>query len=287
MKDNVFEKDYLTIAEFAEIVETTASSLRHYEKMKIFSAAKRGKEEDGQYRYYNPMQITLFNMIRVLSDINMPIKEIQNISDCRTPDVMLKLLTNQRYELLDKKTWIEETISVVSTYIEMLYHGMSAAENKITVSMVPEMRIAMGGINNFTDSNGFYREFIRFCKAPRNPPISLSYPIGGYFESMDAYIANPSEPTKFYSLDPKGNDMKESGLHMIGYTRGYYGETNDVISRMMEYAKKHGYIFSGPVYNLFLFDEVSVSDPNQYLLQVSAAVYEAQEAFSRKNKSKL
>ena len=69
---------------------------------------------------------------------------------------------------------------------------------------------------------------------------------------------------------------------MVGYTRGYYSRTNDLPARMAEFAKKNGLLFNGPVYNIYLFDEVSVVDPDWYLLQASASVRETRRVPSRR-----
>ena len=94
----------------------------------------------------------------------------------------------------------------------------------------------------------------------------------------------PSQPSRFFSLDPKGHECKPAGLYLVGYTRGYYGETNDLSEKMKAYADEHELEFNGPVYNLYLFDEISISDPQNYLLQVSASVTDTQELHSSKQK---
>jgi len=77
-------------------------------------------------------------------------------------------------------------------------------------------------------------------------------------------------------------------LFLTGYTRGYYGQTNDLPKRMASFAKKksfakkNGLMFNGPVYNLYLFDEMSITDPEQYLLQVTASVKEMRRVPSRR-----
>jgi hypothetical protein len=47
----------------------------------------------------------------------------------------------------------------------------------------------------------------------------MSFPVGGYFEDMDAFMKKPSQPTRFFSIAPKGTDLKPAGLYLIGYTR--------------------------------------------------------------------
>jgi effector-binding domain-containing protein len=94
-------------------------------------------------------------------------------------------------------------------------------------------------------------------------------------EEMEAFLADPSRPTRFFSRDPVGNEVIAEGLYLTGYTRGYYGQTNGLPRRMADYAEENGLTFTGPVYNTYLFDELSVKDPERYLLQVSASVTEA------------
>jgi len=147
---------------------------------------------------------------------------------------------------------------------------------------MPEKKIILGKNNNLTDEVNFLRELIRFCNSVLEPRLNTSFPIGGYFESMSAFLNEPSYPTRFFSLDPEGHDVKCAGLYLVGYTRGYYGQTNDLSKRMEMFAKKNGLIFSGPIYNTYLADEISISDPTQYLLQASASVIEARRVSSRR-----
>jgi hypothetical protein len=159
---------------------------------------------------------------------------------------------------------------------------MSVTETEISVSEMPEKRLILGDETDFSGSTEFYGEFIRFCNAPHEPKFNPSYPIGGYWSSMAAFLDEPSRPMRFFSLDPKGYERRTAGLYLNGYTRGYYGQTNDLPERMAVYAKKNGLVFTGAVYNTYLFDEISISDPQQYLLQVSASVSETRRVASRR-----
>jgi len=41
---------------------------------------------------------------------------------------------------------------------------------------------------------------------------------------------------------------------------------------MLEYAEKHSLTLKGPVYVVFLHDEICVKDPEQYLSRISIAI---------------
>ncbi len=110
----------------------------------------------------------------------------------------------------------------------------------------------------------------------------MSFPVGAYWPDIKSFLDAPVSPARFYSLDPKGNERIKSGLYLNAYTRGYYGCINDLPERMETYAKKNGLRFSGEIYGIYLFDEISIIDQEQYLMKVSAAVTETQRILSHR-----
>jgi len=282
MKDKNLDMDYLSISEFAKFVGITIASLRNYDLQGVFLAEKRGDAEKNKYRYYSPVQITTVKMIRVLTEIGVKLKIIKELTLERTPEKMLKLLSQNRDRLASEIRFLQEVHAVISTTTELLNEGMCAMESELSVCEMDEKRIILGNVTDFNGETGFRREFLRFCEGSYEPPLNTSFPIGGYFESMDVFLDTPSQPTRFFTIDPKGNDKKPVGLYLVGYTRGYYGQTNDLPLRMAAYAKKNGLVFNGPVYNTYLSAEISEADPNNYLLQVSASVTETRRLPSRR-----
>jgi DNA-binding transcriptional MerR regulator len=274
MRDEIFNKNYLTIKEFAELVGISPASLRHYDNADIFKPAKRGQEFSNNYRYYSPMQLKTVNVIRVLTEIGVPIETIKELALDRTPEKLLKLFRKNGDMLTEELRYLHEAHSIIGIFTDLLYEAISVSEHDITVSEMPQKRIIMGNTNNYYGTVGFIREFARFCTDVHEPKLNLSHPIGGYYENMTEFMSEPSLPTRFFSLDPKGNEIKKAGLYLIGYTRGYYGQTNDLPERMKAFAEKNGLAFSGSVYSIYLTDEVSVTNSEEYLLQVTVPVTE-------------
>jgi DNA-binding transcriptional MerR regulator len=267
--------DYLSIGEFARIVGITPNSLRVYDKKGVFSPAARGNGLENDYRYYAPMQITTVKMIRVLTKIGVPHNTIREMARGRTPEKLIKLLRKQREELAGEIRFLREAHSVIAMFLDFITEGLLAEESEIFVREGSERRIALGEINEYNGGENFYGAFARFCAASYTPELNLSYPIGGYFDSMERFLDAPSRPARFFSHDPSGKDGIAGGLYLTGYTRGYYGQTNGLPERMADYADKNGLTFAGPVYNTYLLDELSMTDTEQYLMQASASVSEA------------
>ena len=141
-----------------------------------------------------------------MTDLSNPEQALKNFVHSRTPENLLKLLNKNRHIIIDNITFLKEAYSVLNTFMGLLHEGICATETDITISRMPERRIILGGINDFVDSISFFSEFIRFCSGPHNPSLNLSYPIGGYFDSMEVFLNEPSQPTRFFSLDHDGHE---------------------------------------------------------------------------------
>jgi hypothetical protein len=143
---------------------------------------------------------------------------------------------------------------------------------KLDVEYMDEQAIALGPVNSFGEDTDFYRVFLRYCKDAEDYRVDLRYPVGGYFNNLDDYLASPSQPSQFYSVDPTGADKKPAGKYLVGYVRGYYGETKGLERKMRDWINQNGVKAQGPVYNIYLMDEISLTDPNQYLMQASVRI---------------
>ncbi len=280
MFDKYFRKGHLTINEFAQIVGMTATALRHYDRQDIFKPDRHGIEFENLYRYYTPQQITMVRMCRVLAYIGVPLQTIRSLTQHRSPEKLLKLLRKQKGRVEASVFRLREILSTINVLMELISTGLSVAENDIYIAKMPEQNIVLGDVNDFSDSAGLHREFARFCGSLRRHGLNPSYPIGGYFVDMDVFLELPSCPTRFFSLNPDGPERIAEGLYLVAYTRGYYGETNDTPQRMVAFAKNHGLVFNGPVYQIYLHDEICIADPNQYLLQISASVRDTRRSYS-------
>ena len=281
MNDKIPDKELLFIKEFSELVGVNPATLRHYDEKEIFSPVKRGGELNTQYRYYAPSQITAIKMIRVLVGIGVPFEAIKKLSKKRTPEKLLKMLSQCKDNVAHEIRYLQESHAIIETFTDLLCEGICANESEITIAEMQEKPIILGDVADFGNKSGFMQGFLSFCNGSHRQQVNTSFPIGAYFDSFDNFANKTAHPTRFFSIDPRGNDKKPAGLYLIGYTRAYYGKANDLPQRMKNYAKNNDLKFTGPVYNIYLSDEVSEVEQNNYLLQVSAPVTETWYSPSR------
>jgi DNA-binding transcriptional MerR regulator len=261
----------LSIKEFSDFTGVSQSALRYYDDIGLFSPAQRG--ENG-YRYYSPQQTTYINQINIMRKLKVPLEKISDFVKHRTPELIVRALQEKEDELDEEMYQLHEMFSILHVTRNAIVSGMIANENEIELHEQNEHSLFLGPKTNFDSKTNhyFYDPLLVFYEYCRQFGFSLCYPIGGYFDDMDAYVASPSRPTHFFSADPRGTTIKPAGHYMVGYTRGYYGETNDLPERMVDFAVKNNLSFNGPMYNTYLHDEVCISDPSQYLLRASILV---------------
>jgi DNA-binding transcriptional MerR regulator len=259
----------LSIRDFSELTGIKQSTLRYFDDIGLFAPAERG---DNGYRYYSPFQIITINMIRVLTDLDISIKEISTLTRCRTPESMLSYFLKKENDIECQLHKLQDAYSVIKVFRNLIFSGINADEDVIDVIPLEEIPIVIGQKNDFADSNYFYDAFLEFCDQAPTLRINLDYPVGGLFTDMDAFLAAPSQPTNFFSVDPSGREKRQMGNYLVGYARGYYGETGDLKERIQAYIKEHDLSLKGPVYNLFIIDELSELNQHNYLLQFAVQV---------------
>ena len=287
-------KEYLSIKEFSKLSGLEQSTLRYWDDIGLFTPEKRNPENN--YRYYTPEQIIAVNFITVLSSLNIQQKTISNLEETRTPDVIVDLIENQERRLDLEMSRLRDCYSVMHTRRELinyairLENGYRAVngirvdadksakegewidENSIMVLHRDERPLIIGTRNIKKNGEPFYGNFVRFCDKAVDTRMNLNFPIGGLHDSFDSFLAMPGEPDHYFSLDPSGKDKRKEGKYLIGFHRGYYGDFGDLPERMKAYADKKSLKPHGPLFAIYLLDEVCEKNPSKYLAQVCVAV---------------
>ena len=261
--------DLLSIKEFSEFTGIKQSALRYYDEIGLFHPTLRGKNG---YRYYSCQQIITVNLINVLASLDIPRKMITELERSRTPERILELFSAQEGKLNEQLRQISDSYSVINTFRKLIEEGLAADTDVIHRCRAKRLPITLGPPNQFDENEQFYQPFVEYCNYAKIRGVNLSYPIGGYYKSMDSFASTPAQPDNFFSLNPLGNDTKAKGDYLVGYTRGYYGAMGDIPQKLYDYAKANDLVSEGGVYAIYLQDEICLANPDNYLVQISARI---------------
>ena len=287
-------KGFLSIQEFSKLSGIEASTLRYWDDIGVFPPVKRNSQNF--YRYYSLMQIISVKFITVMSELSVSLKMINDIEHERNPEKIVNLIEQQEKLLDMEMKRLQECHSIIHTRREYIYYGMRVVNGYTAVNGVrmdssytgtdgekvnlhsiailyrQEAAYILGPRNEFNEDENFYGPFTNFCQKANEYRINLCFPIGGYYDSIESFMEKPSKPDYFISMDPSGNRIRKAGKYLVGFSRGFYFEHDDLPERMMKYMKEKSLKVTGPVYAVCLHDETCIEDPSQYVSQVCVAV---------------
>ena len=263
-------KDFYSVKEFSKLTGVEASTLRFWDDIGLFCPAKRDPENN--YRYYSLPQITAVNFVSALSDLNMSLKEIAELRKNRDPENFMRLLEQKELEIDMELRTLRERSSIIHARRELINYGLRVDETAVSVSRQSFKALILWPRNEYKEGETFLEPLAAFVSQAAEQRVNLDFPVGGYWDSLESFQNAPSQPDHLFSIDPIGTQMREEGDYLTGYTRGYYGEMGNLPERMAAYAKEHRIAVSGPVYVIYLHDELCTLETSQYLAQACVAV---------------
>lgn len=263
-------EDLLSIKEFSKLTGIETSTLRYWDEIGLFSPMKRNPENN--YRYYSLVQILALNFITVLTDLDIPLKTVAELREERDPEKFLDLMYKQEKKMDMEMRSLRHRYSIIHARRELINYGMKVDENEISVMRRENLTMILWPRNEYEEGDTFIEPLAAFIPKTGDYKINLSFPVGGYHENFDAFQRMPGKPDHFISIDPVGSHVRKEGDYLVGFVRGFYGEMGDLPKRMKEYAAAHSIRTTGPVYTMYLHDEICLKDPSRLLAQSCIAI---------------
>jgi len=262
--------DYLSIQEFSKLSGIESSTLRYWDEIGIFTPLKR--HPDNNYRYYSTAQLLALNFVTTLSELEIPLKTIAELRKERDPENFLDVLERTEHQMDMEMRRLRLRYSIIHARRELINLGVKVDENSLSVMQLDEKAMILWPKNEYKEGDTFIEPLSAFVARTSEHHINLSFPVCALHLSMDSFCAAPGRPDHFVSIDPTGMYTRKAGEYLVGYARGYYGEIGDLPERMKSYAKENSLNIVGPVFTIYLHEEISTKDQSQYLAQCSIAV---------------
>jgi len=263
-------KKLLSVKDFSALTGIEESTLRYWDRIGLFCPALR--HEENNYRLYAIEQMVAVNFVTTLSKLKLPLKTIGQARDARDPQKIISLLEQQEFEIDKEMAQLQEIHATIHILRTMYRRGAEAAPGTICVQHFKQMAIIMGPPNAYSNGEQLYNALTEYYRQARHNRVNLSNPIGGYYTSVEQYIENPVLPQCFFSIDTTGCDCLPEGDYLVGYVQGYYGQMGSMPEQLTAYAEENDLTCEGPVYVIYLLDEICVLEPTKYLAQVSVRV---------------
>ena len=264
----------MSIGEVAKFARISRTALIHYDHIGLVTPVSRG---ENNYRYYSHTQITLINLVNTMQSLGMSLKEIEEIRDSRTPEVVLDLLSRQN-ELIDRETErLARSKKLVETLRRSVKMGLDADTDIVEARREEEESVFMGPRIDYSGGRTVEEatlDFYLYCER-RNPGMDMNYPVWGMFGAERIKRGDWRWPDRFYFWMPDAPDRKPAGFYAVGYGRGYYGCTDGLYKKILRFIDENGYRICGPSWEMYPINEISEPNQDNYLIKVSIEIERA------------
>lgn len=270
-------RNYFTTGEFARICGVKKQTLFHYDEIGIFRPAITG--ENG-YRYYSYTQIETFQVLMALRDLNVPLKEIKEHMNHRSPQALIDLLESRRTEIDEMINKLQWSRKFIDAKIELTREGLEAPVGQVVFeNMQDEYHIttAYRGPDEDKDIMKAVSDHLNFriqLGIPSCYAIGALIPVQSVTEDHFTY-------SHFYSVvdrdDLKPEDYPHAhvdtgGLYICIYDNQGYSNVCENCHRLMDYASQHNLKLTSHFYEEVILDDLSVKDYYNYLVKLAVRV---------------
>lgn len=261
----------LSIGELAKFARVTRTALLHYDHLGLVSSVERG---NNNYRYYSYHQIVSTNLIMTLRELGVPLKDIVGVLQHRTPESVIALFSEQSKRIDHNVAKMLKSKKLLLTLKTIIEDALTVDENKIEVHWAEEESIFLGPQNDYSTGKSIQEATLDFYKYfnAKDKNMDLNYPVWGVYSDERVKRGDWVGPDRFYFKMPDSPDRKPAGLYLTGYTRGNYGQTHELYTKLTAYVREHNLEICGPAYETYPLNEISILDSNNYLIRISITV---------------
>ncbi|MDO4553442.1 MAG: MerR family transcriptional regulator [Bacillota bacterium] len=272
MSGNIASKrSYFTTGEFARLCGVKKQTLFHYDQVGIFSPEATG--ENG-YRYYSYEQLETFDVISLLRDLDMPLKDIRSYLNRRSPQALLELLEQQRKEVSQKLEELEWARYYLDEKMRITRDALAARPGVTGQEQLPPEHLItspLGRCSTEKELAAAFAKHLQFCHS-----LDIYSPNGS--GGMVPTSAPPRGPDYFYTFiftkisAPRQHPaclLKPGGLYAVLCHNTGYGNIHISYRRLLDYVEEQGRKAGPFFYEEALLDELSIQDPEKHLLKLS------------------
>lgn len=264
---------YFSTGEFAKLCKVHKKTLFYYDEINLF---KPEKITPNGYRYYSVNQLEIFNIIYILKDLGLSLKDIKELMDKRNPKNIEKLFIEKNKDIEMEINKLKIKQQIISNKIKIINEAKNITDDIVIENQDEEFLLLSKPLDKTKLPYDLeaYTEHLGFCYTNN---LYIGYPIGSMKSIEDINTSNSYICSYFYTKvnnDDKNKNIviKPSGKYLVGYISGYYDSTYPIYKKLLDYIKLNDLATTGYFYEDVLLDEVTTIDINKYILKVSIQI---------------
>lgn len=264
---------YMTTGEFAALMGVSKHTLFHYDDIGLFSPEYVA--ENG-YRMYSLYQLETLETILMLRDLGMPLKEIWQFLQVRSPKELVRIfaereqqIENELSRLKTMQGWIRQRRKKISMVMQQDF-------SDIGIHHFPERYYLIRQIDGTSEKDYMEktnRLILDFKHAEQRNDYEVAYL--QYGKNLSRQIYNAYDNVLLL-LEQKPKHMEycimPEGDYLTGFHVGHWNAIGEAYARMEAYRKEHK-IQTDMVYlERDMVDQLAVTSVEEYVTEIAVRI---------------
>ena len=266
---------YMSTKEFATLARVSKHTLFHYDDIGLFSPEIKN---DKNYRYYSIDQLETFDTIRILKDLEMPLKEIKEFMDSRNIQSTIELF-DIREKQLDQQI---QNLKNIKKYIhdkkENLIESKNIDFSSISIQEYPQRYYLICHVKD--DSNTSFlkatNEIIqKYISLTNKKDYTVSYI--QYMQDIENKVYdNYQNVVLLFSNKIKSKKMKTlpKGRYVVGYHIGPWQTIQESYERLLEYVKQNHIHIDNQFLEFYRIDNLTAKSEDHYVTEINVKIFD-------------
>ena len=272
MSENL--RKYFTTGEFAKLCNVKKQTLFHYDEIGLLSPEI--KNEKG-YRYYSYHQFDVFNVIELLKEVDMPLKEIKLFLNNKTPTELIELLKGKSLEIQKKINNLNQIQKIIDTKIALTENALTLDFKQIRLEEQEEELLFLSDSILDCSDRFFLKSVSHFIDFLYKNELDIGYPIGAIVNKQKLMEEDYDNYSYLYTkteADVKNVSFytKPKGLYVVAYHVGHDKNISKTYKEIMTFIDTHQIKLGNYSYEEYILDEISVSGNANYVTQIMIEV---------------
>ncbi|MDR1044532.1 MAG: helix-turn-helix domain-containing protein [Candidatus Adiutrix sp.] len=159
-----------TVGDVSRITGVSKDMLRFYDKIGLVKPAYT--DPLNNYRYYDYGQFWLIDIIQLCRGLDVPLKEIGLILQCKDDDKVLELLMKHREEAINRSRYFKRVAEDIDWYAGQRNQMRAAYDDQnVTIRHVPARQVLLG--KDDEDTHLYHLKLQKLCRSTLKTTDSL------------------------------------------------------------------------------------------------------------------
>ncbi len=268
---------YFTTGEFARLCHVTKHTLFHYDDIGIFSPEYVG--ENG-YRYYSIYQLDVFKIITELRALGMPLKDIKNYLQERSPQNLFRLLSDENKKLDETLRRLRRARCFLEEKYLETKEAMDTANDTVFCQRLPASPILISlPFNNMNEAE-YVDAFTKligdsldvychstYCGIKTRDMIDKDPEDYAYYYMKPVLTEDSTvqDPNLSWSERPEGN-------YLVILHKGDYSSLNTAYASLVHYGDVHGLLLDEYFYEEEVIDHMAVKEYSEHVTKIMVRI---------------